>query len=416
MPVIQVNDRQYSLRPGQNRLGAGVDADVRVAGDEALGVQAIVDVTLDEQPVIRRAGTDAARATVRVNGVPLVDPTPLMHGDKVEIGGEELLYSDDSKTGATQYVSSSEVAELAQKRTGPARATAATGGRLMSLVDGKEYAVSDTGLSIGRDAACTVVVAQNEVSRRHAEVAPVAGGYEVRDLSANGVFVNGERIDRAQILSRADVIRVGSEEFRFYADVPPLHAPASSTAMPAMQPTVAVAAVVRAPAPTAGRLLALFEGAAPGQRYEIRVPLAHIGRGAHNDVVLPDDSVSETHAKIQWRDGGWFLADVGSTNGTFVSGERITAERRLDGPVELRFGTTVLKFRPRPGPADTLEGTRGSGGVDRTTLRDTAAPATLQAAATTPAPKPAGQGIPAWIWGVVALAVVGAAAFFLMNR
>jgi hypothetical protein len=49
-------------------------------------------------------------------------------------------------------------------------------------------------------------------------------------------------------------------------------------------------------------------------------------------------------------------------------------------------------------------------------LRETAAPATLQAAATTPAPKPEGQGIPAWIWGVVALAVAGAAAFFLLNR
>jgi pSer/pThr/pTyr-binding forkhead associated (FHA) protein len=395
MPVIQVNDRQYSLRPGQNRLGAGVDADVRVAGDEALGVQAIVDVTLDEQPVIRRASSTSASVTVRVNGVPLVDPTPLIHGDKVEIGGEELLYSDDSKTGATQYVSSAEVSELAHKRTGPARATAATGGRLMSLVDGKEYQIGDSGLSIGRDAACTVVVAQNEVSRRHAEVVPVDGGYEVRDLSANGVFVNGGRIDHAQILSRADVIRVGSEEFRFYADVPPLRAPA---------------------APAAAPVIALFEGSGPGQRYELRVPLAHIGRGAHNDVVLQDDSVSESHAKIQLRDGDWFLADIGSTNGTFVAGERITAERQLSGPVEIRFGATVLKFRPRPGAAETMEESRASGGVDNSILRDTAAPATLQAAATTPAPMPAGQGIPAWIWGVVALAVAGTAAFFLLNR
>src|SRR4051794_4512653 len=124
MPVIKVNDQQYSLRPGPNRLGAGAGVDVMVDDDSTVGVQAIVDVSKDSQAVIRPAG----EKSVRVNGVALVDPTPLMHGDKVEIGGRELVYTDDSKAGATQYVSASEVAALAAKRTGPPRATAATGG------------------------------------------------------------------------------------------------------------------------------------------------------------------------------------------------------------------------------------------------------------------------------------------------
>src|SRR5437763_797410 len=130
MPVIKVNDQQFSLRPGQTRLGGGTDADVRVADDPAVGLQAILELGADEKVVIRRAGDQSA---VRVNGVPLVEPTPLMHGDKVEIAGREVLYSDDSKVGATQYVSASEVAAIAAKRAGPARATAATGGRLVSL-------------------------------------------------------------------------------------------------------------------------------------------------------------------------------------------------------------------------------------------------------------------------------------------
>jgi pSer/pThr/pTyr-binding forkhead associated (FHA) protein len=411
MPVIKVNDLQYALRPGQNRLGDGVDADVRVDGDAALGVQAIVDVAGGtggtEQAVIRRAAEGSA---VRVNGVPLVDPTPLMHGDKVEIGGKELLYSDDSKAGATQYVSQSDVAALAPKRSGPPRATAATGGRLVSLVDGKEYTIVDGGISIGRDASCGVVVAQNEVSRKHAEVAPVEHGYEVRDFSANGVFVNGERIETSQILSRADVIRVGTEEFRFYADV--------VAAIPrSAPPPVPVAPTV----PVDGRpVLALLqitnEGPSKGQEYDIRVPLVHVGRGAHNDIVVPDDSVSDTHAKIQRRDDGWYVVDVGSTNGTYVGGQRLTAERKLEGSPDLRFGGVKMIFRPRDGGADTNKGTRAIASVDRSKLRETVAPATLLAAATTPASKPEGQGIPAWIWGVVALAVAGAAAFFLLNR
>ena len=110
MPVIKINDQQYALRPGPNRVGAGTDVDVRVDENPALGVQAIVDVASDSKAVIRRAGNGA---TVRVNGVPLVDPTPLIHGDRVEIAGRELLFADDSKAGDTQFVSAKEIAALA---------------------------------------------------------------------------------------------------------------------------------------------------------------------------------------------------------------------------------------------------------------------------------------------------------------
>ena len=258
MPVIKVNNLQYPLRPGQNRLGSGADADVKIDGGRTRGIQAIIDVANDSNAVIRRVG---ARADVRVNGIALVDPTPLIHGDKVEIGGNELLYSDDTKSGhTTMFVSPTDMATSAQKRSG-SRATTATGGRLVSLVDGKEYAIPDAGITIGRDASANVVVAQREVSRKHAEVAPVQNGYEIRDFSANGVFVNGARVERLQLLSRADVIRVGTEEFRFYADVrsapPQLEATApgvpaaskSTASVPAARPSAAVK--VPAPPPAA---------------------------------------------------------------------------------------------------------------------------------------------------------------------
>ncbi|HWH52920.1 MAG TPA: hypothetical protein VN651_15340, partial [Gemmatimonadaceae bacterium] len=44
MPVIKINDQQFSLRRGPNRLGGGADADVCVDADATLGVQAIVEV------------------------------------------------------------------------------------------------------------------------------------------------------------------------------------------------------------------------------------------------------------------------------------------------------------------------------------------------------------------------------------
>src|SRR5207237_928570 len=124
----------------------------------------------------------------------------------------------------------------------------------------KEYAVPSAGITMGRDASAGVVVAQNDVSRKHAEVIPAANGagYEVRDHSANGVFVNGERIDKTQVLSRADVIRIGTEEFRFYADaaaaapkpaVPAVPASPAVTAPPVVPATPVVAAVPVAPVP-----------------------------------------------------------------------------------------------------------------------------------------------------------------------
>jgi len=454
MPVIKVDNHQYALRPGPNRLGAGDDADVRVAGDAALGVQAIVELGANAQAVIRRAGQ---AASVRVNGIALVDPTPLMHGDKVEIAGKELLYAEDAKGGNTAFVSAADIAAIAQKRAGPARATSATGGRLVSLVDGKEYSVPASGITIGRDASAGVVVAQNEVSRKHAEIAPMDSGYELRDFSANGVFVNGVRVDKAQVLSRADVIRVGTEEFRFYADVrptgpsipsvpsvplappamapPPPPAPAPAPAVPVASAPAAAKPVApppampapagAAPSRDARAVLATLEvtssGVMKGQKYEIHVPLAHVGRGSHNDIVIQDDSVSETHAKLQRRDDGWYVVDAGSTNGTYVGGQRLTAERRLEGAPDVRFGGVKMIFRAVNVPMESVSGTRAIANFDRSKLHQAApnprVPTPDSApAAPPPVAEPPKQGLPTWVWMVVALAILGAVALFVSNR
>lgn len=222
MPVIKINGQQIALQPGQNRLGGGTTADVPI-GDLA-GIEAVVDLSADGRATIRNAG----KLGIRVNGTDLAQPMPLIHGDKVEIAGNELYFADDVKQGgSTQFVSASDVAAIAAKRSGPARGTLSSGGRLVSLVDGKEYAIPEEGITIGRDASADIVVPQTAVSRRHAQVIAGASGYVINDLSTNGVFVNGEKATSGQALSRADVIRVGTEEFRFYADL------AKAGAMPA---------------------------------------------------------------------------------------------------------------------------------------------------------------------------------------
>jgi pSer/pThr/pTyr-binding forkhead associated (FHA) protein len=252
MPVLKINGQQFALQPGQNRLGGGTTADLAVG--DLQGVAAIVDLGADGRATIRKAGSDS----IHVNGTDLAQPTPLIHGDKVEIAGHELYFADDLKQGgSTQFVSAADVAAVAAaKRSGPARGTLSSGGRLVSLVDGKEYAIPEGGITIGRDASADIVVPQTAVSRRHAQVIAVANGYVVNDLSTNGIFVNGEKVTSGHSLSRADVIRVGTEEFRFYADLakagaaapPAASAPAAASAAPAAPAAPAAAPVAAAPA------------------------------------------------------------------------------------------------------------------------------------------------------------------------
>jgi pSer/pThr/pTyr-binding forkhead associated (FHA) protein len=214
MPVLKVNNQQYKLRPGQHRVGGG-DADIPIIAD---GVQAIVDVGAEggDHVVIR----PAPDANVLVNGVPLATPSPLMHGDKLEIAGQELLFADETKVGDTQQMSKIDPMLLppSEEQFAVPAAGPPSGGRLISLVDGKEYVVPPEGLKIGRDPGSDVVINQSQVSRRHATITATAAGYEIKDYSSNGLKVNGLKIGASYVLSRGDVLKIGTEEFRFYAD------------------------------------------------------------------------------------------------------------------------------------------------------------------------------------------------------
>ncbi|HEX3605334.1 MAG TPA: FHA domain-containing protein [Candidatus Dormibacteraeota bacterium] len=79
-----------------------------------------------------------------------------------------------------------------------------------------------------------------------------------------------------------------------------------------------------------------------------------IGRHAGNDIVLAgDDSASRLHAVIERLGPGWWLRDLGSRNGTFVNGARVTEGRALQHGDELRVGSTRLVYRiSRPSEDD----------------------------------------------------------------
>ncbi len=131
---------------------------------------------------------------------------------------------DPERAGNTQLFDSGAFADLPPV-TAAKPPRGATGGRLVCLTDGREYSMGTEPLAFGRDAASDVVVTGGDVSRRHAEIQLGPEGYVLMDLSVNGTFVNGQRVLHSHPLARADVIRIGTDEFRFYAETAPAAPP-----------------------------------------------------------------------------------------------------------------------------------------------------------------------------------------------
>jgi hypothetical protein len=112
----------------------------------------------------------------------------------------------------------------------------------------------------------------------------------------------------------------------------------------------AAAGFVPAPALTRqlGRLVVLASPALEeGDEIVIDSSPITLGRGVTNDVPLPEDEYASTrHARLEPRRDGIWVEDIGSTNGTFVNGIRLTRERRLAPGDLLRIGETDLRFEP----------------------------------------------------------------------
>ncbi len=233
----------------------------------------------------------------RVNDAELSPRTiqPLTDGDVIHIGTFELQF----RLGATVTPPSP------LPRTIEFAAPSAPVLRISTPQWTRDFPLERDSLVLGRDPASDIVIDAPVVSARHAQLKRSEAGYEIADLgSKNGLFFEGCRIAHKP-LADGDVLHIGPEVTLTYQA-----------------------------APLAEALLRTLD-------LRNRTTLI-LGRDPQNDAVVDHPSVSRFHARITRRDGAFVIADLNSTNGTFVNGERVVRERFLQPGDAIRIGPCRL--------------------------------------------------------------------------
>jgi hypothetical protein len=87
--------------------------------------------------------------------------------------------------------------------------------------------------------------------------------------------------------------------------------------------------------------LIVRRGPQPNQIYELNKGIITIGRDITNDIVINDPEVSRHHCRLTQGGGGYTVEDLGSTNGTFANGQRLTGAQPLNHGDMLGMGETV---------------------------------------------------------------------------
>lgn len=204
---------------------------------------------------------------------------------------------------------------------------------VLRLEDGTLKTLGEV-LTIGRGPDNGLALDDPQVSSRHAEIRLGSDGHVIADLeSSNGVLVDEVKISTPQTLVDGQTIRLGQTRLTFSQQVTAPRATTGPAGLPdePLRPSTA--------GESYGRLVW------SGGTFDITAPQTQIGRDpAESDINLDDPAVSWLHAEVGYHDGGCYVRDLGSRNGTYVSGELVTVPHLLrDGDV-IHCGTTDLTF------------------------------------------------------------------------
>lgn len=185
-------------------------------------------------------------------------------------------------------------------------------------------------VTIGRDAACTIVLDRDGVAAKHCEISANTGGASVRALDpAIATVLNGRQVVAPTPLKDGDLIVIGRVGCSVVGERKPAAAPAAA-------PERDEATRVRAALPKF--LLRGVSGATLGKTFAVTSG-AVIGRQADCEIPIPADEISRHHARLKVTAEGVLVEDLGSANGTFIGNQRVQQSALLKPGEELRLDT-----------------------------------------------------------------------------
>jgi predicted component of type VI protein secretion system len=122
---------------------------------------------------------------------------------------------------------------------------------------------------------------------------------------------------------------------------------------------------------TDGLRLVVSQGPQPGQTFMLDRDVLTIGRDPSNSIMIADPQVSRQHARITRRGGVIVIEDLGSTNGTYINGVRLTAPHALVNGDAVGLGEAVTltyygAMQPSADTARALPGTAPQSHTPRT--------------------------------------------------
>jgi pSer/pThr/pTyr-binding forkhead associated (FHA) protein len=215
---------------------------------------------------------------------------------------------------------------------------------------GRQYRIEGATATIGRAEENPIgLFGDPGVQARHAVITKQGSHYAIRNLAVQeGTFVNGNRIETVE-LHDGDRIRISDYEMSFHSRAGAQAANLGATRTPSPTAATPMATSVGGSVASASTAQSAANGQAylaghNGDRFTLRPgATARIGRALDNDIVVTDASVSRHHAAIEAVNGHYRLRDLGSQNGTFIGGARIT-EAALGNGDAVKIGDAEFTF------------------------------------------------------------------------
>lgn len=221
--------------------------------------------------------------------------------------------------------------------------------------------LSTASVWLGRDPECEIVFHANSVtvSRKHAEIKFADGSYVIADNNSfNGTLVNDQRISSPVPLYHDDRITLGlgGPVLRFDS---PLRKPPEGADIAGQRSVPSIALPLQVAIPEAGspKTMVISQGVSSHKharaddggvpqflmsvRFADKKALS-IGRDDNNDITLDGLQISKRHARLLNSGGTISIEDLGSTNGVYVNGTRVSRQS-VSAADSIQIGTFVLR-------------------------------------------------------------------------